>query len=60
MMLYMFICYTIMLGMIIENYHKRSIPGEAWFMFILSPFMLPVLIGMMLVEKSKDNERSTN
>lgn len=55
-LLYMFISYMVMLGMMIETYYKRSIPGEAWFMIVLSPFILPILIGMMLIEKSKDNE----
>jgi hypothetical protein len=45
-----------MLGMMLETYDGKSIPGEAWFMFALSPFILPVLIGSMLVEKSKNNE----
>jgi hypothetical protein len=54
--LYLFLSYTIMLGMMIETYYKRSIPTEAYFMFALSPFILPVLIGMILTEKSKDNE----
>ena len=54
---YFFLSYMIMLGMIIENYEKKPIPTEAYFMFFLSPVMLPVLIGMMLTEKSKkDNE----
>jgi len=55
-LLYIFISYTVMLGMMLETYDGKSIPGEAWFMFALSPFILPVLIGAMLVEKSKNNE----
>ncbi len=55
-LLYIFISYTVMLGMMLETYDGKSIPGEAWFMFALSPFILPVLIGGMLVEKSKNNE----
>lgn len=39
----------------IETYYKRSIPTGAYFMFALSPFILPVLIGMILTEKTKDN-----
>ena len=46
----------IMLGMILETYDGKSIPGEAWFMLILSPIILPVLIGGMLVEKCKKDE----
>ena len=45
-----------MLGMILETYEGRSIPIEAYFMFALSPIVLPILIGMMLVEKSKRND----
>ena len=55
-LLYVFISYMIMLGMMLETYDGKSIPGEAWFMFALSPVILPVLIGGMLMEKSKDNE----
>jgi hypothetical protein len=45
-----------MLGMILETYDGKSIPGEAWFMLVLSPIILPVMIGSMLIEKSKRNE----
>lgn len=55
-LLYLFLSYTIMLGMILETYDGKSIPGEAWFMLILSPIILPVLIGGMLVEKTKKDE----
>lgn len=55
-LLYLFLSYTIMLGMILETYDGKSIPGEAWFMLILSPIILPVLIGAMLVEKTKKHE----
>ena len=55
-LLYIFISYTVMLGMMLETYDGKSIPAEAWFMFMLSPIILPVLIGGMLVEKSKGNE----
>lgn len=55
-LLYIFISYMIMLGMILETYDGKSIPTEAWFMLVLSPIILPVLIGAMLVEKSKGNE----
>ena len=46
----------IMLGMIFETYDGKSIPSEAWFMLLLSPIILPVLIGAMLVEKCKKDE----
>jgi len=55
-LLYIFISYTVMLGMMLETYDGKSIPAEAWFMFAFSPIILPVLIGSMLVEKSKGNE----
>ena len=54
-LLYIFICYMIMLGMMLETYDDKSIPAEAWFMLVLSPIILPVLIGGMLIEKSKRN-----
>ncbi len=56
MMLYIFISYLVMLGMMIETYYKRSTPMEAYFMFALSPFLLPILVGMYLIEKTKDDE----
>jgi hypothetical protein len=55
-LLYLFLSYMIMLGMILETYDGKSIPSEAWFMLIISPIILPVLIGAMLVEKTKRDE----
>ena len=55
-LLYLFLSYMIMLGMILETYDGKSIPSEAWFILILSPIILPVLIGAMLVEKTKRDE----
>ena len=55
-LLYLFLSYTIMLGMIFETYDGKSIPSEAWFMLLISPIILPVLIGAMLVEKTKKDE----
>lgn len=46
----------IMLGMMLETYDGKSIPGEAWFMFAFSPVILPVLIGGILMEKSNRDE----
>jgi hypothetical protein len=43
--------------MILETYDGKSVPTEAWFMLVLSPVILPVLIGMMLVEKCNRNEK---
>ena len=56
MMLYIFISYMVMLGMMLETYDGKSIPGEAWFMLVLSPIILPILVGMYLIEKTKDDE----
>jgi hypothetical protein len=53
---YFFLSYMIMLGMILETYDGKSIPSEAWFMLLISPIILPVLIGAMLVEKTKRDE----
>lgn len=55
-LLYLFLSYAIVLGMIFETYEGKSVPTEAWFMLLLSPVVLPVMIGSMLVEKSKKNE----
>jgi hypothetical protein len=55
-LMYIFLSYMIMLGMILETYDGKSIPSEAWFMLVLSPIILPVLIGAMLVEKTKRHE----
>jgi len=50
--LYIFISYLVMLGMMIESYRKQDyIPTEAWFMFALSPIMLPIIIGMEIINK---------
>ena len=54
--LYILISYMIMLGMMLETYEDKPIPTEAYFMLVLSPIILPVLIGGMLIEKTKDNE----
>jgi len=56
-LLYIFISYAIMLGMILETYDDKSIPAEAWIMIILSPIVLPVVIGGMLIDKSKRDEK---
>jgi len=56
-LLYIFISYAIMLGMIFETYDDKSIPAEAWIMIILSPIVLPVVIGGMLIDKSKRDEK---
>lgn len=55
-LLYLFLSYMIMLGMIIEEYEKETIPMDTWVLYIFSPFIFPILIGMMLSNKSKDVE----
>ena len=58
LLLYCFITYMVMLGMIIETYHKDSAPTEAWWMFVFSPFICPILIGMGVAEdKTKNNKQ---
>lgn len=54
--LYLFLSYFIMLGMMIETYGKKRVPTEAYFMYVLSPIILPILIGMQLSE-SKDHDK---
>ena len=54
--LYIFISYMVMLGMMIEEYHKERIPLSSWMIWALSPILLPILVGMMLTEKSKNDE----
>ena len=54
--LYIFICYMVMLGMMLEAYGKQVIPTSAWICFIFSPILLPVFIGTFISEKTKDNE----
>jgi len=55
-LLYIFISYMIMLGMMLEAYDGKTIPAIAWICFILSPFLFPVFIGMFLSEISKKDE----
>jgi hypothetical protein len=46
----------VVLGMMISAYDNEKIPIEAWFFYMLSPVLFPIVIGMMLNEKSKNNE----
>ena len=55
-LLYIFISYMVMLGMMLEAYGKETIPAQAWFIYALSPFFCPIFIGMAISEKTKDNE----
>ena len=55
--LYIFLSYMIMLGMMLEAYDKgTNIPTEAWLMWVLSPIIFPIILGMILTENKKDNE----
>jgi hypothetical protein len=47
----------VMLGIIFANYEKNSdIPLSAWMIWLFSPIVLPIIIGMMLNEKRENNE----
>lgn len=53
--LYIFLSYMIMLGMMLESYDKGThIPSEAWLMWTLSPIIFPILLGMILTETKDD------
>lgn len=54
--LYIFISYMVMLGMMLEAYDGERIPSSSWAIWAFSPILLPIFIGMMLTEKSKDDE----
>jgi hypothetical protein len=52
--LYIFITYSIMLGMLIESFRKtHDVPTEAWFIWLLSPITFPVIIGMEIADKKE-------
>lgn len=53
MMLYIIISYLVNLGMIIESYKDKTVPTEAWFMLLLSPITLPIIVGIEIAEKRK-------
>jgi len=57
MILYLFLSYMIIVGMMLETYEDRSIPREAWFLFILSPIVLPIVIGMWLIQHGEKDEK---
>lgn len=53
--LYIFIAYLIMLGMLIESFRKtHNVPTEAWFIWALSPFTFPIIIGMEIADKKEE------
>ena len=51
---YFFLSYTIVLGIIIETYENKQIPVDTWVIYIFSPIVFPIIIGMMLSEKYKN------
>jgi len=54
-LLYIFLSYMIMLGMILESYpHSDNVPYYMWFMWLLSPFVFPIILGMEIVSKNKN------
>ena len=54
--LYVFITYLIMLGMLIESFRKtHNVPTEAWFIWALSPFTFPIIIGMEIADKKEES-----
>lgn len=53
MMLYIILSYLVNLGMIIESYKDKTVPTEAWFMLLLSPITLPIIVGIEIAEKRK-------
>ncbi len=50
--LYIITSYLVMLGMMIQaNESVDTITSKEWVIFSLSPFTLPILIGMMIANK---------
>ena len=52
MITYIIISYLVMLGMIIQaNKSIDSVTKKEWIVFIFSPWILPIIIGMMISNK---------
>ena len=52
MILYVLISYLVMLGALIEyNDNLESTSIKEWAIFLISPFVLPIIIGMMIAKK---------
>ena len=52
MMLYIFLSYLVMMGMMLEEYSTLDeVTKRAYIVFIFSPFTLPMIIGMMIRKK---------
>jgi hypothetical protein len=54
MILYCILSYLFMLGMIIQDKEKNGIYRHAFIMFILSPILLPIFLGMNYEEKNQN------
>jgi hypothetical protein len=53
-LLYVMVTYLVMLGMLIESFVKnQDVPTEAWFIWLLSPITLPVIIGMEIASNKQ-------
>lgn len=52
MMLYCFVAYLVMYGMLISHYKKiDDLHLKDWVCFMFSPIILPIIIGIILSEK---------
>ena len=52
MILYIFLSYLVMLGVIINNNKRiQDVNKETYATFIFSPITLPIIIGMMISDK---------
>jgi hypothetical protein len=55
MILYIILSYLVMLGMIMGEFEdNESVSTYAWVAWVFSPFVLPMIIGMMLVNKEEE------
>lgn len=54
---YIFISYTVMLGMLMSAYDEEKIPTEAWVFYVLSPVLFPIVIGIIINESSQINTK---
>lgn len=52
MILYVLVSYLVMLGALIEyNDNLESVKFKEWAIFLISPFVLPIIIGIMIAKK---------
>ena len=50
-LLYCFICYLIMLGMIIEDREQDDKSEISWLSLLFAPLLVPIFIGMKIQER---------